>query len=84
MDELANHFKQVRNLGRVETPHAWAFDNAELLAGSLPVLMHLISNYEKALLRITSIRDADWMAEIARNALSDVNNDLIDRLKEKI
>jgi hypothetical protein len=69
-DPLANHFKQVRNLGRTATPQAWAFDNADLFANGLPIILTLLAQYEITLRRITVIDDMEWMKEMASNALN--------------
>jgi hypothetical protein len=86
MDELANHFKHVRNLGRIETPQAWAFDNADLLAQGVPFLIELVEKYEKALRRIIAIEgDSEWMKEIAVGVLDDKEVGLfIMQMKAKI
>jgi hypothetical protein len=85
-DELSNHFRHVRNLGRIETPQAWAFDNADLLAQGVPVLLKIIETYEKTLRRIVAIdNDPEWMKEIAVNVLDDKEAGLFfTQLKAKI
>jgi hypothetical protein len=69
INEDPNHFKTVRNMGRTMTPQAWGLDNSDILARNVPLLLEIITKQQKALRRISVIKDVDWMIELAKEAL---------------
>lgn len=69
-DKWYKEFDRIRNLGRIETPHAWAMDNADLLAEGLPKLLDLLTIYQLALEQIKEVTGTSAESHhFAKNAL---------------
>jgi len=49
--------KDIKNEGRELTPHAWAFENAALLAEGIPVFLDIVTKYESTLRRLILLDD---------------------------
>jgi hypothetical protein len=68
----------IKNSGRVETPHAWALDNASVLAECVPAALDLIKMYQQLV-----AQPSDTYL-IARSADFKMATDKVDKLKEII
>jgi hypothetical protein len=81
--------KDIKNKSRETTPHAWALDNAKVLAYGVPFALTRIDEYEKALMRIYEICDVptlmvgdhERIANIVRNVLLRAEDLRIEDLK---
>lgn len=72
-------FHEIRNLGRTETPHAWALDNARVLAEGLPVLLDLVDALRRQFIKIyneptpTGTKLEDFELDIRNLAMDGLN-----------